>query len=60
MEDESGYTRPLERWEVFVKHSINITPYVNYIRALFHDDKRDYIIVKGRGNAVETAMKVIA
>ena len=49
----------IERWEVYIKHQDNIGPYIGYIKALFYDDKREYCILRGRGNAIETVLKVV-
>ena len=49
----------IERWEVFVKHQENIGPYIGYIKALFYEDKREYCVLRGRGCAVETVLKVV-
>jgi DNA-binding protein len=48
-----------QRWEVYIKHTDNITPYLGYIRALFYDDKREFVMVKARGFAIESALRVI-
>src|ERR1700760_3248776 len=49
----------IERWEVYIKHQDNIGPYIGYIKALFYEDKREYCILRGRGNAIETVLKVV-
>ena len=51
--------RVYERWEVCVSSRHNINSYVGYCKAQFQDDKRKYIIVKARGNAIENALKVV-
>lgn len=55
MQEGKGY----ERWEVYIKHTENITPYLGYIRALFLEEKRDFSIIKARGMAIESALRVI-
>ena len=42
-----------------ISNKLNINSYVGYCKAQFHDDKRKYIVVKARGNAIENALKVV-
>lgn len=48
-----------ERWEVCISAKMNINSYVGYVRAQFFDDKRQFVIVKARGLAIENALKVV-
>ncbi len=48
-----------QRWVVRIKHTERIQPYVNYIRNLFANEKRQYCLIKACGNAIETAFKVV-
>ena len=56
--DVREVTATYPRWEVYVKHTDNITPYIGYIKALFFEDKMEFCIVRATGKAIETALRV--
>lgn len=56
---ETSYNPIYERWEVYITSKEEINSYVGYIKAQFIEDKRKYVQVKARGNAIENALKVV-
>lgn len=62
--NEFSHFRPMkkrnyERWEVCISNKFNINSYVGYCKAQFLEEKRTYVVVKARGQAIENALKVV-
>jgi DNA-binding protein len=62
-EDHSQETllhkRTYERWEVCISNRVDINSYFGYCKALFHEDKSKFVVIKARGLAIENALKVV-
>ena len=58
-QEQMLHKRTYERWEVCISNRVDINSYFGYCKAIFHEDKSKFVVIKARGLAIENALKVV-